>query len=204
MQAASVCVAEGIPFTFNMVITSRNRKELEQMVIFASSLGAAGVRFGHVMPSSETAEPYYDLSPEERNEAELEVWRMRDSFSIPIVMAPGYKTSHLFPCSPLRMKEFNIDCEGNVTICCHLSGHGDGAGSNDVVGNLSDMKLTEANRIMVEKTQEFRRDKIRQRAKGGLRRTDYFPCWYCSLYFRKVDWLKNVKGHPWSSLVRRP
>ena len=55
MQAASICVFKDLPFTFNMVLTAQNRHEISEMVSLAKSLGSRGVRFGHPMPTPETA-----------------------------------------------------------------------------------------------------------------------------------------------------
>lgn len=63
---------------------------------------------------------------------------------MPIVMAPGYYTSNLFPCTPLQMQQFNVDWRGNVTMCCQLSGYGDSMGKEDILGNLDGMSFSEA------------------------------------------------------------
>jgi hypothetical protein len=34
-------------------------------------------------------------------------------------------------------------------------------------------------------------------ASGEFKDSDFFPCWYCSLYYRKVDWLRKFEGHSW-------
>jgi peptide-methionine (R)-S-oxide reductase len=77
-----------------------------------------------------------DLSPEERKIAEAEIHVAGLEGKIPLGMAPGYHTPDLFPCAPLRNEEINVDCFGNLTLCCHLSGHGAGAGSGDVADFL--------------------------------------------------------------------
>lgn len=201
MKAVSVCVVKDIPFTFNAVITSRNRGELKEMAEFSTKLGSRGLRFGHLMPTPLTAEKDLDLSPEDRRETEATVWQLQQAFSIPVVMAPGYYTTNLFPCAPLQMQEFNIDWRGNVTTCCHLSGHGDGEGNQDVIGNLGKMSFSEANKRLVESNKKFRKKKIEHHSNGNFKDSDYFPCWYCSNYFKKVDWLKKFPESPWSSRV---
>jgi MoaA/NifB/PqqE/SkfB family radical SAM enzyme len=50
VRAASICVVKQLPFTFNMVLTSRNRCEIAEMVELAHNLGSRGIRFGHLMP----------------------------------------------------------------------------------------------------------------------------------------------------------
>ena len=90
MRAASICVVKELPFTLNMVLTAQNRNEIGEMVVLAEQLGSGGVRFGHLMPTPETALRKLDLSPEERREIESEIWGLKQSASIPVGMAPGY------------------------------------------------------------------------------------------------------------------
>ena len=169
MKAVSICVVKDIPFTFNMVITSHNRGEVEEMVELATKLGSRGLRFGHLMPTPLTTMQNLDLSPAERREVETIIWQLQKTFPIPIVMAPGYYTTNLFLCAPLQMQEFNIDWRGNVTKCCHLSGHGDGVGNEDVIGNLGEMTFSEAYERLVEANRKFHREKLEHYAGVTLR-----------------------------------
>lgn len=201
MQAMSICVMEDLPFTINMVVTAHNRHEIKQMAQSAVRLGSRGLRFGHLMPSPITTAQQFDLSPWERKLVEAEIAQLCQQSPIPIAMAPGYHTTDLFPCAPLRMQELNIDCHGNVTTCCHLSGHGDGVGDGDVVGNLAEISFTEAYQRIRQVQEQFRQAKLAHLADGTFQDSDFFPCWYCSLHYRKVDWLKTVAGHPWADLI---
>ncbi len=120
---------------------------------------------------------------------------------MPIIMAPGYHTSELFPCAALQMQECNIDGQGNLSMCCHLSGHGDGTGDEDVMGILDEMDFSEAYRRLDKFLRKFQKEKIAQHYNGNLMESDCFPCWYCLNYFKKVDWLKKHPKNPWSSEV---
>ncbi|MCI0441549.1 MAG: radical SAM protein [Chloroflexi bacterium] len=204
LQAMSICVFYGIRFTNNMVVTKHNRHELEEMVALATRLGSQGVRFGHLMPSLITTLQGFDLSPWERKVAEAEIAALRSRYPVPIAIAPGFHTTNLFPCAPLQMQEINVDCHGNVTKCCHLSGHGDGVGDGDVAGNLSEMSFAEAHAMLVRENEEFRERKLRHLQSGKFGDSDFFPCWYCSVYYKKVDWLKKLSGHSWSALIWGP
>ena len=59
------------------------------MVELAERLGSAGVRFGHLMPTPETALRKLDLTPDERREVESEVWRLRRGCPDPSWYGPG-------------------------------------------------------------------------------------------------------------------
>lgn len=199
VQAITICMIKEIPFTLNMVITSQNRGELEEMKELAVKLGSHGLRFGHLLsnPSGSAQELY--LSPEGRKEVEAVILLHSEDYPIVISIAPGYHTDDLFPCAPLQMKEFNIDWRGNVSMCCHLSGHGDG--NDHVIGNLDEMSFSEAYGRLSEFHEKFRREKQAHHAQGTFEDSDYFPCWYCENYFNKVDWLARHPENPWSHVV---
>jgi hypothetical protein len=78
---------------------------------------------------------------------------------------------------------------------------GASAGTRDlipsVVGNLGEMSFGEAYGRLVRANERFHADKLAHLSGGAFEDTDFFPCWYCSNYFKKVDWLKTFKGHPW-------
>ncbi len=201
MQAVSICVVKNIPFTFNSVISSCNSKELSEVVELAHKLGSHGIRFGYLMPTFQNTEEEIVLSPEERREAEATIRQFQKSSQIPVTIAPGFYTDELYPCSPLKMLECNLDWRGNVTMCCGLSGHGDNTENTDVIGNLDEMSFSEAYERLVKFNKEFCKDKLKRHNEGKLRDSDYFPCWYCSNFFDKVGWMKDYPQNSWSKLV---
>jgi MoaA/NifB/PqqE/SkfB family radical SAM enzyme len=187
MRAASVSIAKDLPFTLNMVLTARNRREVEEMVGLAARLGSGGVRFGHLMPTPDTARHGLDLSPAERREVEAQIWRLQKDASVPITMAPGYfSESPFFPCGPLELEEFNLDYRGNLTLCCQLSGYAGGTIGTDVMGNLHDVSLAEACDRFRQRVETYLADKQERVALGQFTELDHFPCWYCAKYLDKV------------------
>ena len=129
---------------------------------------AHGVRFGHLMPTSETALRKLDLTPEERREVESNIWRLKKSAPIPVGMAPGYfSESPFFPCGPLELEEYNLDYQGNLTLCCQLSGYSGPANyGGDVIGNLKEITLTEACECFRQRVDNYLADK-RDKINGG-------------------------------------
>ena len=112
-------------------------------------------------------------------------------------MAAGSYTTDLFPCSPLNGQNINIDCRGNLTKCCVLSGHGVGAGTEDIIGNLHEMSFAEAWQQFSAENDRFRAAKSADLQSGQFQDADFFPCWYCSNHYRKLDWLQTHTDHPW-------
>ena len=198
LKAISICMIEGIPFTINMVITGQNRHEIDEMGLVATQLGARGLRFSHLMHSPITTLKGFDLTADQRKLVEAEVWNLRNKYPIRIDMGPGYFTTSLFPCAALALLEINVDSQGNLTKCCHLSGHGDDAGKGDIGGNLAEMGFAEAFRRITEENQEFHQAKMEHLGSDQFQDTDFFPCWFCSLYYDKLGWLKKLKRHSWN------
>ena len=200
MRAASICVLKELPFTLNMVLTAQNRKEIGEMVWLAERLGSGGVRFGHLMSTPETVLRKLDLSPEERQEIESEIWLLKKNAPIPVGMAPGYYYAHpFFPCGPLELEEYNLDYNGNLTLCCQLSGHSGASRDADIIGNLNELSLMEACDRFRQKVAIYLADKQHKINSGEFSELDHFPCWYCLKYLGKTAWLNNFPNHPWNA-----
>jgi MoaA/NifB/PqqE/SkfB family radical SAM enzyme len=188
-----------IPFTFNMVLTAQNRGEVAAMVELAERLGSRGVRFGHLMPTPETALHQLDLSPRERRTVEEEIWRLQKQARVLVGMAPGYfHASPFFSCAPLALQEVNLDYRGNLTLCCQLSGYSGATAKADLIGNLQELSLTEAWARFGQRVTQYLTDKRERVQQGLFSALDHFPCWYCVQYLDKVPWLKQMPKHPWA------
>jgi MoaA/NifB/PqqE/SkfB family radical SAM enzyme len=197
MRAASICVFKEIPFTLNMVLTAQNGHEVEEMVGLAARLGSRGVRFGHLMSTPASALRGLDLSPEQRRAVEAQIWRLQKLATIPIGMAPGYfSKSPFFPCGPLELEEFNLDYRANLTLCCQLSGYSGVNQGTDLIGNLSEVSLTDACDRFKRRVAIYLADKRETVRRGEFSELDHFPCWYCVNYLGKAAALKNVSRHP--------
>jgi MoaA/NifB/PqqE/SkfB family radical SAM enzyme len=198
-RAASICVVKDLPFSFNMVLTSQNRHEVKEMIELAAGLGSRGVRFGHLMPTPETDLAGLDLSPAERRESESEIWKLQKGSPVPVGMAPGYySSSPFFACGPLELEEFNLDYQGNLTLCCQLSGYsGPGRGS-DFVGSLREMSLVEACDRFAQRVATYLAGKQARVNRGEFGELDHFPCWYCVKYLGKAQRLEAIAHHSWT------
>ena len=69
------------------------------------------------------------------------------------------------------------------------------------MGDLGKMTFTDAYQKLVQAVETFRRAKVNHHNNGAFQDADYFPCWYCSMSYNKVGWLKNIADHPWSNLI---
>jgi MoaA/NifB/PqqE/SkfB family radical SAM enzyme len=204
LRAASVCVVKHLPFTLNMVLTAQNRGEVSEMVELAARLGSGGVRFGHLMPSPDIASRGLDLSLDQRREVEAEIWKLRETASVPVAMAPGYfSESPFFPCAPLELEEFNLDYRGNLTMCCHLSGYWRGAIGADVLGNLRQVSLAQALERFRQRVHVYLADKRDRVARGEFGERDHFPCLYCVRYLDESRGFFPLPLHPRASTTAK-
>jgi MoaA/NifB/PqqE/SkfB family radical SAM enzyme len=198
MRAISICAFKELPFTLNMVLTLENREQIGEMVALGERLGSHGVRFGHLMPTPETGLRKLDLTPDARREVESKVWRLKEAAPIPVGMAPGYfSESPFFPCGPLELEEYNLDYNGNLTLCCQLSGHSGSNQGTDIMANLHDVSLAEACQRFRRRVATYLADKRERVSRGEFGDLDHFPCWYCLKYLGKVARLKNTHPQSW-------
>jgi MoaA/NifB/PqqE/SkfB family radical SAM enzyme len=198
MRGASLCVFKGLPFTFNMVLTTETRGEIEDMVDLAARLGSRGVRFGHLMFTPDNASRGLALSPSERRAIEARIWGLRKNAPVTVDLAPGYfSESPFFPCAPLIFEEYNLDYRGNLTLCCHLSGYAGPNAGSDVMGNLHEISLREACRRFHARVSTYLADKRERVRHGAFSELDHFPCWYCVKYLGKVAADDHFPGPAW-------
>lgn len=185
LKAMSICVAKDIPFTINTVVTTLNCDELDELVALAIPLGSQGVRFGHYIESGREDSIGLRLTAEARRRIEANIWQLRDEAPIPLAMAPGHHTEELFPCAPLNMEEINIDWQGNIGKCCHLSGLGETNSASDIAGDLNNISFAEAVKRLKRENDAFRRHKAMDQESRAFTDADFSPCEYCCNHYGK-------------------
>ncbi len=138
VQAISRCWASAFPFKVKVMLRRDTAPELERFALFAARMGAAGLSFGHVMPTSTAVADASALTLEERTAAEREIAVLARILTMPIGIDVGYhNTAPVAPCSPLAGVSANVDYRGQLTLCCNLSGFRGAQGQTDVAGDLT-------------------------------------------------------------------
>jgi len=202
LQAVSICRATGIPFGLRTVITKRNVRELEQVALLAARLGAEETAFVPILPTPRAAAGGLLLEPEDMKGIVPEVQRLRSVLRIRITLTTGCPDADpLLPCPTLARNALFVNAKGKLTFCCHLTGFVGADNDTEVIGDLHDISLGEARRRMAEGVAEFKKEKARRMSEGRFGPLDYFPCWYCLKYFRKVDWSAKFPDSPWGDDV---
>ena len=96
---------------------------LEQFALFAARMGAAGLSFAHVMPTSIDVADASALTLEERAAAEREIALLARIFKMRIGIDVGYfNVARESPCSALNGVSANVNYRGQLSLCCNLSG----------------------------------------------------------------------------------
>lgn len=186
IKAFEICNSHDMPFTINTVLTARNIQEISHLANMVMKCGGNGLRFGHLLPAPRSVEENLVLASHQQKKVEAAIDELANNLSMPVVLAPGHYTTDLIPCAALKMQEVNVNWQGSVTFCCHLSGQFSENG-NDEIGNLPKMNFSKALELVNETSKNFLKTKISCYAKGLLKESDYFPCSYCTEYFKKMS-----------------
>ena len=193
VRAFSRCWSEKFPFRFKVAIRRDTLPELERFALFAARMGAAGLSFAHVLPTSAEQEDTSALTLEERTQAEREIAQLARILRMPVTVDVGYyNTDPSPPCSPLKGVSGNVDYRGRLTLCCNLSGFRGGTSEADVVADLTAERLDAA----TDRLRRVAATQLQRRARA-LAELDPetpadlmtgSPCLFCLQSFGKVPW----------------
>jgi len=145
VRAFTRCWARQFPFNVKVGIRRDTLPQLEAIALFAARLGASGLSFAHIMPTSNEAADASALTLEERAEAEREIALLARIFKMRITIDVGYYNIDLMaPCSALSGESANINYRGQLSLCCNLSGFRGGNGDGDLVSDLNHENINTA------------------------------------------------------------
>ncbi|MDQ3754760.1 MAG: radical SAM protein [Acidobacteriota bacterium] len=194
IRAVTKCYVQGLPFIFKAGIRRDTVPQLEAMALLAARLGAIGIDFSHLLPTSAQAEDELALSREERAHAEQEIGALANILKMRIAIAVGHYNVHPDPpCANLRGVSCNVDYRGRLTLCCNLAGYRGAEGETDVVADLNKEDFVAAYERLQEVTRaqlERRRQTLAAHALAG-REPDLHtgsPCLFCLQSFGKIPW----------------
>jgi MoaA/NifB/PqqE/SkfB family radical SAM enzyme len=200
LQAISILKIKNIDISVQITINKKNFDEIEQMAVLASELGLKRLFYAHLEPTTLAFEHDLVLPPEKYMEAERRVQRLKNMMKIEINFSLGhYEPLLFFQCRALTMYSPNIDYKGRLSFCCQISGYtGAHEEEFDVVADLHSVSLFDAHKMWADAIHKFNLDKIELIKRNNMTELDYFPCFYCSKYFGKIDWMEAHKDDPWA------
>jgi MoaA/NifB/PqqE/SkfB family radical SAM enzyme len=198
MRGVTKCYIHGIPFTFKVGIRRDTIPQLEQIALLAARMGAKGLLFAHLLPTSMEVENESALNLEERRHVEQEICILASIFKMTVGIAVGYyNTDPASPCDSLSGQSCNVDYRGQLSLCCNLSGFRNGEDETDVVADLTREDFAAAygrlSRVALEQVAR-RRDALASYADSGQKIDLYTasPCLFCLKSFSKVPWRPDV------------
>lgn len=194
MRSVTKCYMQRIPFTFKVCIRRDTIPQLEQITLLAARLGAKGVSFGHLLPTSMEIEQESALTLEERRHVEEEICVLASIFKMPIGITVGYyNTDPAPPCDSLLGLTCNVDYRGRLTLCCNLASYRNADGERDVVADLNHEDFATAYERLTSLAREQvlrRQEALAAFAESGEKVDLYTvsPCLFCLKSFTKVPW----------------
>jgi MoaA/NifB/PqqE/SkfB family radical SAM enzyme len=199
VRAFSRCFVAKIPFVVKVGIRRDTIQDLEKIALFSARLGASGLNFAHIMPTSANVEDSSALTYVEREFADQEIANLARIFKMNIGIDVGYHNLDPSPpCSALAGVNCNIDYRGRLTLCCNLSGFRGAAGELDVVADLKteDFALAYERNLRIASHQlETRRARLASLASEDS--SDPYitsPCLLCLDTFGKLPWRESFAG----------
>ncbi len=210
VRAFSRCYMSEMPFVVKMAIRRDLVDQIEQIAIFAARMGASGLNFVHVMPTSTAVAQDSALSLDERRAAEQEIAILARILKMNVGIDVGYYNidEERPPCSPLAGASMNVDYLGRLTLCCNLSGFRGAAEEPDVVADLNMESFASAYaklRIMASAQLQKRKDALAALRSQAITPDLYTgsPCLFCLQSYGKIPWHNSVEaaaGSPTRSL----
>jgi MoaA/NifB/PqqE/SkfB family radical SAM enzyme len=196
VRACARCWHAGFPFNMKVGIRRDTLPDLERFAMFAARLGAAGLSFAHVMPTSAADADALALTLDERAHAEREIAMLARIFKMTIGIDVGYlNTSPAAPCSPLAGVSANVNYRGRLSLCCNLSGFRGADGDVDVVGDLTREPFADALvrlRRLASDQAERRVAALAALEAAGEQAdlTTGSPCLFCLSTLQKTPWIR--------------
>lgn len=215
LRAASASQAEGLPFSFQMVVNARNVHELEAVGMLASELGAARLSFGMMQPTGTHHDKELYLSARAWRNVVDRLDRLSAILKLPINLPEGFPRETPFhTCSAFAMSQIHVDVRGRLNLCCQHSGIPSSGEKTDVAGDLHELPLTEAHVGLLDLIHREQREKIAYLRDRALEPWDLFACNHCLKSFGKPHWTdEGTSGAPaqrarwrgaWDKKVRLP
>ena len=195
IRAISRCRRGDVPFQIKVGIRKDTVPHLEEIAIFYDRMGATGLSFSHLLPTSEGLEADLALSKEERAIADREVAELARIFKMRVNLDVGYYNIDATrpPCSPLAGHSCNIDYRGYLTLCCNLSGFRGAIGEADVAADLNTEGFAVAYRRLRSVAQRqleiWRATLAEYQARDEQPELQVgSPCLFCLQTFAKAPW----------------
>jgi MoaA/NifB/PqqE/SkfB family radical SAM enzyme len=194
VKAFAQCQASGVPFIVKTVMKRSTLGQLEQIALFVARMGASGISYAHLLPTSDYFQNEEALNRTERLAVEHEVALLARVLKMNVALDVGYvDLDPAAPCSALAGVSCNVDYLGRLSLCCNLSGYRGAAELSDRIADLNMESFASAYTRLraIAREQIDRRAVALGRAAQGGQEPDLFlgsPCLFCLHTFAKIPW----------------
>jgi len=199
MKAITSARHHRLPFQINVVLRKDSRPQMEAIALLGARLGARGVNFGAMLPTSADDFSRLVLTPAEEKDALREGQELSRVFKMPVRVPFVLNRPQSGPhCYPLSGKAINIDHLGRMTLCGNLSFFRGGECRAEVVGD-ADGAAGPLIRSLgeVQRAALGARDSALDACANAGQEPDAFlssPCLSCLKRFDKAPWSTEVRA----------
>ena len=200
IEAANLCRLKRISFSIKTVVTTINEKELTDISLLGSTLGASEHSFISPFPTPRLVKE--NIIPAPKGIRELYSFisgSLIPAIKTKIRLEGSWGTGHsLFSCNAYQ-QIYSVDYLGNLIFCCNLS-HVRDENKPATLGKefLVDLKKKSLKEGIIQHYQllaRFTEDRLRDTKSPPELISN--PCYWCLKYFGRLEWIKNYSTSQW-------
>lgn len=207
IEAANLCRLNGIPMSIKTVVTNVNKKELSEVALLGSVLGARQHSFLALVPTPRAIKQELVPSLKEMREIYSFITGSLVSAMKAVINLEGsWGIDHaLFNCNAYQQL-YSVDHLGNLLFCCNLS-HVYNETKPAILGKefLVDLKKESLKKGIIQHyllLAQLTKDRLNDARNRDMLFS--YPCWWCLKYFGKLEWAKKYSYSPWVKEVFSP
>jgi len=207
IEAANLCRLNGIPMGIKTVVTNVNKKELSEVALLGSALGARQHSFLALVPTPRAIKQ--ELVPSLKEMKKLYSFitgSLVSAMKAEINLEGSWGIDHvLFNCNAYQQL-YSVDHLGNLLFCCNLS-HVYNEAKPAILGKefLADLKKESLKKGIIQHyllLARFTKNRLNDARNRDMLFS--YPCWWCLKYFGKLEWVKKYSYSPWVKEVFSP
>ena len=107
---------------------------------------------------------------------------------------------HYEMCEPLSLRQFTLDADGNLSLCCNLTHYAGETDRRDVLGSALREDMATLVERHLDMAAAYKKAMLREFAGGLGDDAHAYACAHCARYHGKLDWLEGgrqvIQGVP--------
>ena len=94
-------------------------------------------------------------------------------------------------CAPLSLRQFTLNSEGVLSLCCNLTLYKGETGKADELGAVADHDIPDLVMRHIDHAKTYQQSLLHDIAQGNTEGLAGYPCFHCQRYHKKLDWLRD-------------